>query len=149
MVAGEDSKGGTDADAMARANAEAAADAAKVRRAVETQEAINADDPRDIEQIVAEAVERAARDREQADSYYRDKAARGSGQADQQQKLNAGVSYGPPLFHPDGVTPPIPGGTSAFRTFLLLHLVLVWSKYSSNTLLPEPGLKTLILVVWR
>ena len=66
MVAGEDSKGGTDADAMARANAEAAADAAKVRRAVETQEAINADDPRDIEQIVAEAAERAARDREQA-----------------------------------------------------------------------------------
>ena len=114
MVAGEDPKGETDADVMARANAEAAADAARARRAVETQEAINADDPRDIEEIVAEAAERAAREREQADTYYRDKAARGSGQADQQQKLAAGVPYGPPLFHPDGVTPPIPGGTSAF-----------------------------------
>ena len=114
MAAGEDPKGETDVEAMARANAEAAADAAKVRKAVETQAEINADDPRDIEQIVTDAAERAAREREQADAYYRDKAARGSGQADQQQKLAAGVSYGPPLFHPDGISPPIPAGANAF-----------------------------------
>ena len=114
MAAGEDPKSETDADAVARADAGAAADAAEVRRAVETQEAINADDTRDVDQIVAYAAERAARDREQADAYHRDKDARGTGQAAQQQKPAAGVSYGPPLFHPDGISLPTLAGATAF-----------------------------------
>ena len=140
MAAGDDPKGETDADAMARANAEAAADAERVRRAAETQEAINADDPRGVDQIVAEAAEIAARDREQADAHYREKAARGAGQAE--PKLAAGVSYGPPLFHLDGVTPQYLVVPPSFHLFLLPHLVVAWYKCSNNTLLLESGIKT-------